>query len=147
MKVKTQFGVKGYSGKVDGMIYYSLPNCDVVIGRRKPDKIELAQQHFDYRLIAENLRMINPSLEFRNDFKVYTALYKELPEAKKSISGWYNLYIAMLWAMQKAEVLDLKTITRALIQDSNLPCKSVKAAIEAGFLLPVINYQHLDNAI
>jgi hypothetical protein len=147
MKVKTQFGVRGYTGAVDGMVYYMLPNCDVVIGRKKPEKIKLKQQHLDYRVIYQNLRIMGQSQGFKDDFKLYTALYKELPVAKKSVSGWYNLFITLMWDLHKAGTIDLKTITREQIYAENLPCKSVKAAVDAGLLALVLNYHNLDTGI
>jgi len=147
MKAKTKYGLTGYTGNVDDMIFYTLPNSDVLIGRRKPEHFTQAAQHSDYRLIAKNLKKIQPSDAFKNDFRVYTSLYKDLPEAKKSVSGWYNLYISMLWTMQKAGMADLKTLTRQQIYDNNLPCKSVKSAVQAGLLPAVLNYQSLDNGI
>lgn len=147
MKVSTKFGLKGFKGQADGMIYYTVPNCDAIIARKKPEKFTVSAHHKDYSSIAKNLKKIKPSLAFKNDFKVYTSLYKELPQAKKSIAGWYNLYIAMLWDMQKAGLCNLKTLTRQQIISNNLPCKSVKDAIDAGFLQEVLNYELLDNVI
>jgi len=147
MKAKTKYGLGSMTGNVEGMIYYTLPNYDGLIGRRKPTHFTQAAQHTDYRKIAQNLRKIKPSQAYKDDFKVYTSLYKDLPEARKSVSGWYNLYISMMWVMQKAGLVNLKTLTRAQIYANNLPCKSVKDAVEAGLLLPVTNYETLDNGI
>jgi len=36
---------------------------------------------------------------------------KDLPETGKSVSGWYNLYIGMLWDLQKASLVSLKTLS------------------------------------
>ncbi len=147
MKVKTDIGVRGMNGKMGKLVYYTLPNCDFTIGRSKPEHFTEAVQHNDYRLVAQNLRNIKPSAEFKNDFKVYATLYKDLPEAQKSVSSWYNLYISMLWTMQKAGMVNLKTLTRQQIYDNDLPCKSVKSAVQAGLLPPVLNYTTLDNGI
>ena len=147
MKATTKFGLKGFKGNVDGMVYYTIPNSDVIIGRTKPDQIKQAQQHKDYGNIARNLKKIKPVQAYRDDFKMYLGLYRALPEAKKSVSMWYNLYITLLWDMQKAGIVDLKTITREKIYNENLPCISVKAAVEAGFLPEVVNYQMLDKTI
>lgn len=143
MKAYTKYGLKGYTGNVDDMVFYTLPNCDVMIGRRKPEHFVEAAQHEQYRQINSNLRKIKPSQAYKDDFKVYTALYKELPDAKRSVSGWYNLYVKLLWDMQKAGLVDLKTLSRQQIYDDNLPCISVKAAVEAGLLPPVVNYELL----
>ena len=147
MKAKTKYGLMGYTGNVDDMIFYTLPNSDVMIGRRRPTHFTQSAHHKDYRLIARNLKKIKPSEAYKNDFKVYTALYKELPEAKKSVGSWYNLYITMMWDLQKAGLVNLKTLTRAQIYSQDLPCQSVKDAVEAGYLPPVLNYQLLDNGI
>jgi hypothetical protein len=147
MKVRTQYGITGLSGKADGMVYYFLPNCDVTIARRLPKEFNEAAQHNDYRLIARNLKEIHPSDAYKNDFRVYTTLYKDLDGADPKISSWYNLYIRMLWAMQEEGLVDLKTVTREQIYTEDLPCRSVKAAAEAGFLPAVLNYQNLDKGI
>ncbi len=147
MKVTTQYGVKGLNGKVDGIVYYTIPHCDVVVGRRVPAKFTESEQHNDYRLIAGNLEKIKPSQAFKDDFKIYTALYKEYPDADNKVASWYNLYIRMMWDMQKAGLADLKTITRDQIIAEDQPCKSVCAAVEAGLLLPVLHYQTLNHSI
>ncbi len=147
MKAYTKYGLKGYTGNVDDMVFYTLPNCDVMIGRRKPEHFVEAAQHEQYRQINSNLRKIKPSQAYKDDFKVYTALYKELPDAKRGVSGWYNLYVKLLWDMQKAGLVDLKTLTRQQIYDDNLPCISVKAAVEAGLLPAVVNYELLTSQI
>ncbi|HOD17521.1 MAG TPA: hypothetical protein PLF50_02035 [Candidatus Cloacimonadota bacterium] len=147
MKAKSKYGLTGYTGNVDDMIFYTLPNCDVLIGRRRPGHFTVSEHHKDYKMIAQNLKEINPSSAYREDFKVYTALYKELPEAKKSIAGWYNLYISMLWALQKDGLCDLKTLTREQIYAQHLPCISVRAAVDTGYLPSVLNYELLTNEI
>ena len=147
MKVKTDFGITGYSGKAGRMVYYMIPGCTSLITRSCPDKIREAAQHGDYRIIGKNLKSIQPSTAYKNDFKVYTALYRGLANAEISIVSWHNLYIRMLWAMQRQGLADLKTITKQQIITENLPCRSVRAAVEAGFLAEVLNYQSLDNDI
>ncbi len=147
MKVRIKNGITGYKGKSDGMVYYYLPNCEVTIGRSLPESFTEAAQHKDYRAIAQNLRKIKPSQAYKDDFKVYTALYKEMPERDFKVSSWYNLYIRLMWDLQRAGLIDLKTVTKAQIVSGNLPCKSVKNAVEAGLLLPVLNWQTLDNSI
>lgn len=65
------------------------------------------------------------------------------------LPSWYSLYIKMLWAMQAKypEQVILKTITREQIFEQNLPCRSVKAAIEDGLLPQIPGYQYLDREI
>lgn len=147
MKVKTSYGIGSLSGKRENTVFYTLPNCNFVIMRSKPDKIEEAQQHQDFRDIGSRLKAIKPSQGFKDDFKIYTALYKGLPEAMSTVSNWYNLYNKLLWDMQKSGLVELTLITRELIYSQNLPCKNVKAAVDAGLLPEVLNYQNLVQGI
>ncbi|NLM90621.1 MAG: hypothetical protein GX179_05475, partial [Candidatus Cloacimonetes bacterium] len=39
--------------------------------------------------------------------------------------------------------IDLKTLTRQQIFADNLPCKSIKSAVEAGILPPVNGYERM----
>jgi len=43
--------------------------------------------------------------------------------------------------------LDLETISRAHIQYHDLPCRSVRRAVEAGLLPPVRGYEELDSEL
>ncbi|MDI3504486.1 MAG: hypothetical protein PWP64_1422, partial [Candidatus Cloacimonadota bacterium] len=43
--------------------------------------------------------------------------------------------------------VDLKTITKAQIIEQDLPCRSVKRAVEDGLLLEIPGYQYLDKEI
>jgi hypothetical protein len=55
----------------------------------------------------------------------------------------------MLWAMQARypEQVNLKTITREQIVEQNLPCRSVKTAVEDNLLPQIPGYQYLDREI
>ena len=55
----------------------------------------------------------------------------------------------MMWNMQKTmpDQVDLKTITKEQIYDNNLPCKTLKQAIEAGLLPEVEGYQRWNKQI
>lgn len=147
MRATMKYGIRGLEGKLDGLVYYTIAGKDIMIARRLPRYFEPTQQHTDYADINHNLRKIKPCQAYKDDFKMYFGLYRSLPEANQNSVQWYNLYIAMMWDMQKAGLVDLKVITRQLIYDNNLPCISVKAAVEAGLLPEVTNYQMLSNTI
>jgi hypothetical protein len=65
------------------------------------------------------------------------------------LPSWYSLNIKMLWAMQAKypATVDLKTITREQIAEQNLPCRSVKAAVEDGLLPLIPGYRYMDREI
>jgi hypothetical protein len=101
------------------------------------------------KIIMANLQLILPSNLYKADFKRYANDYRNLKEGKDNpIASWYNLYIKMLFAMQKSlPEVNLETLNRVQIYDQNLPCKSVCAAIEAGLFPPVENYQGYNQEI
>jgi hypothetical protein len=69
--------------------------------------------------------------------------------AHKPMGSWNNAWLKLMFALQKAmpETVDLKTITREQIYEQNLPCKTVKDAIEAGLLPVMPEYQRWDKLI
>ena len=147
MKATVKEGIKGFSGKLDGAIYYYHPRLKRTLMRRAP-QMPLQEKNIEYATISQQIKAINPSEAYRSDFRNYL---NELRDRDDSIRlpSWYSLYIKMLWAMQAKypDAVDLKTITRAQIIEQNLPCRCVKAAVEDG-LLPIIpGYQYMDREI
>jgi hypothetical protein len=147
MKATVKEGIKGFSGKLDGAIYYYHPRLQRTLMRRAP-KMPVQPQNEDYRAIARQIKAIDPSPQYRYDFKIYHSALMD-KDASVRYPSWYSLYVKMLWAMRTKYpgTVDLKTITRQQITDQNLPCRSVKAAVEAGILAEVPGYEHLDRQI
>lgn len=147
MKATVKEGLKGFSGKLDGAIYYYHPRLKRTLMRHAP-KMPIQPQNHDYRQISQQIKAINPSEGYRNDFRMYLNDLRQRDDSVR-LPSWYSLYIKMLWAMQAKylDTVDLKTISRAQIIQQKLPCHSVKAAVEDG-LLPVIpGYQYMDRDI
>lgn len=147
MKATVQEGIKGFSGKLDGAIYYYHPRLKRTLMRRVP-KMPIQPQNNDYRDISRQIKAINPSEGYRNDFKNYLNLLRDRDDSVR-LPSWYSLYIKMLWAMQARypASVDLKTLTREQILTQNLPCRSVKTAVEDGLLASVPGYQYMDREI
>ena len=147
MKATVKEGLKGFSGKLDGAIYYYHPRLKRTLMRRAPE-MPVQVQNLEYAGIARQIKAINPSEEYRNDFRNYLNELRDRDESVR-LPSWYSLFVKMLWAMQAKHpaTVDLKTITREQIIAQNLPCRSVKSAVEDG-LLPVIpGYQYMDREI
>lgn len=147
MKAYVQEGIKGFSGKLDGAIYYYHPRLKRTLMRRAP-KMPIQQQNHDYRDISRQIKALDPSEGYRNDFKNYLNLLRDRDDSVR-LPSWYSLYIKMLWAMQAKypATVNLKTITREQIISQNLPCRSVKSAVEDGLLPSVPGYQYMDREI
>lgn len=149
MKVLFKHLIGGYTGKADDLCLYYNKYLNRVIIRRIP-KVKLTQQHTDFALVSGQFRKLNISQAYKDDFKVYSDLYSRLRSVQNNpIGNWYGLFVKMMYAMAKVdpEHIDLKTITRAQIETENLPCRSIKQAVEAGLIPSVRNYDKLDNAM
>jgi hypothetical protein len=130
MKVTLRKQIKKSTGKIDGMVYYFHPGLHRTLGRRIPT-MPHQPMNDRYKNISKALKAINPSAEFRANFKAYLALMKEKDDEIMMIS-WHNLYVKTMWNLAaKYPNLNLETLTRAQIIAENLPCQSLKMAVEA----------------
>ncbi|MCD8480946.1 MAG: hypothetical protein LRZ88_12585, partial [Candidatus Cloacimonetes bacterium] len=139
--------IKGFSGKLDGAVYYYHPRLQRTLMRRAP-KMPIQPQNIEYGDISRQIKAIQPSEGYRNDFRMYLNELRERDDSVR-LPSWYSLYVKMLWAMQAKypEQVNLKTITKAQIREQELPCRSVKCAVEAGLLPEVPGYQYLNREI
>ena len=148
MKVKFQYGLAGYTGKADGLIYCYNRKSGKVYARRKVQPKITAHNHKTGSITA-NLHSLQPSTGFKNDLLLYSLRYNSLPEnAEKNMYSWVNMYLKMMYRLAKMyPEIDLSTITREYIYENNLPCISVKRAVEAGILPPVTDWELLDSPL
>jgi hypothetical protein len=131
-----------FTGKLDGLIYYRSKRTGKLYVRRQG----VAKQNAGMPLFSSANKAIfalHPSEAYKNNLRDYVLLYNKLPiAAYKPLWTWTNAYSMLMFAMQKAMpgVVDLRSITREQITSQNLPCISVKDAVEAGLLPEVKLY-------
>jgi hypothetical protein len=148
MKVYFKNMLTGYSGKLDDAVMYYHEKADACILRSLPEFVPNERTEKMKNIMA-NLQAINPSEAYKQDFKDYLLLYNELKQKgmRKAVT-WSNLYLKMLYNLQKTNPqVELLTLSRAQILAENLPCGTVKAAIEAGLLPEVVDYERFNNSI
>ncbi len=138
MQVVLKNILKAYSGKCDGLIYYYHPGLDRLLCRRHTIP-KASPSNTRFSLIASNLKAIKPSESYATDLKYYAAMVSR----KGQYLNWRNVYMKLMHAMASSLGTDLMTITRAEIYAQELPCISVKTAIEAGLLAPITGYERL----
>jgi hypothetical protein len=148
MKVHISKGIKGYSGASDGVVYYYHPRAKLCLAREYvvPDNKPNTDRT---KAIMANLKLIMPSAAYKQNFKDYLYGYNDLKEHRdKPALSWYNLYIRLLFAMQQSVPgVSLLTLSRTQIYAENLPCKTVAAAVEAGLLPLIPDYERLTQEI
>ena len=149
MKVVFKNMVHGYTGKSDDMIFYLNKRTGQIYARRRfTFKNHPGQPAF--RLAQKQIYAIHPSEDFKYNLYDYCLSYNDLPQNRENqLFSWCHVYNKMMWNMQKAmpDQVDLKTITKEQICDNNLPCKTLKQAIEAGLLPEVEGYQRWNKQI
>lgn len=139
MKVGFQYGIGGYTGKLDGLVYY----YDKLGGRvyaRKWVYPRLTQENERVGSISEQVFALKPSEAYKANLRRYAARYNALKATEhQPVRSWVNVYLKLMYNMAKLmPEVDLRTLSREQIYQQELPCRSVKQAVEAG-LLPVVD--------
>ncbi len=148
MKATFDFGFKGLSGMRGNSIFYYHSKHQVCLVRSKPE-FEPNARTEKMKAIMANLKFIDPSREYKQNFIDYLDDYNALKENRGNLLiSWSNLYLKILFKLAKINpAVNLLTLNRAQIYADNLPCKSLRAAIEAGLLPTVKDYTRFNSDI
>lgn len=146
MKAKLKVLLPGFTGNMDDVVVYYNSKLNKYIARKEvkpkftPDH-SLTQEMHAFR------RRIAVSDEYIDDCREYIRLFNQkFRRQGRAMSTWPNVYMKIMRAL-KAHYpdLDFGTLTREEVLDQNLPCKSVAAAVEAGYLEKVPGFEKLDS--
>jgi hypothetical protein len=145
MKAHFKYMVKGYSGKCDGLVYYYNSRIGRTLARKivKPTQTE---QNVKIRTATQNLAYLQASEGYKQDLSNYAGGYSKARIKNKSgLNTWFNAFIMLMWAMAKQMNINIATITKEQIINSDLPCRTVKQAVDAGLLPLVKGYEEWTN--
>ncbi|MEN6446101.1 MAG: hypothetical protein ABFC98_08730 [Candidatus Cloacimonas sp.] len=144
MKVSFKYGLAGYTGKTDGLVYCYNRHTGKVYARHKSNP-RLTKENERIGKMSKNIFGLKPSAAYKDDLQLYCMRYNGLRNnQEKRIGSWVNLYVILMTNMAKAMPnINLNTITRAEIYQNDLPCQNIKKAVEAGILSPVEGYERL----
>ena len=136
-----------FTGKLDDLIYYRRrPGGKIYV--RKQFKFENHPGQPGFASAQKAIYALKPSAGYQRNLKDYLILYNKLSGSTgNNAQAWTNIYNKLMFAMQKKMQVQLKTIPREQITQSNLPCRTVKEAIEAGLLPEVKDYERFTNLI
>jgi len=148
MKVAFKNMINGYCGKADDSIIYYIRKTNQFYIKKRPH-MPRGETQINFGLIMINLGRINPDFYYKEDLSFYLELYNQLPDKRYgSVIAWNNLYLKVMFSMAKTiPGIDLATITKQDLYDNDLPCLSVKKAVEAGLLPVVKGYTRFSNEI
>jgi hypothetical protein len=143
-----------FTGLLDGLIYYRYkPGGKIYV--RKQFTFAKHPAHSDFRSVQKAIYALRPSPGYIQNLKDYLILYNRLKgNEHKQAQAWTNIYNKLMYALAKKFDgnqggenpinVDLATLTREDIYTIDLPCISVKRAIDAGLLPSVNGYELLD---
>jgi len=148
VKVKVKSKPRLPKGKKERIVYCSYRDGEVIVARRYVYP-KLSGQNSSFASRNTNLFRLNPSEGYRNDCREYIHTYNATPNGQESpIRSWNNLYIKLMSALARNDPeLDLRTLTREEIYAHQLPCISIKSAVEAGLLPKVKHWEQLVNEL
>jgi len=147
MRVAFKYGIGGYVGKFDDMVFCYNRSLGKIYARRRVYPT-LTESHRKFGSTAANLFSLKPSQGYKDDLYLYLVRYRALRGSMKSLVTWSNLYMKLMYELAKRDPgIDLKSLTRQEIYQRSLPVISIKRAVEAG-LLPVVNdYASFDHEL
>ncbi|GAB1468437.1 hypothetical protein MASR2M64_11640 [Candidatus Cloacimonadota bacterium] len=141
MKVSFQYGLAGFTGKMDGLVFCYNRYLGKVYARKRVYPT-LTAHHEKFGSVNANLFAIQPSQGYKDNMYVYMKRYATLKGPKTMMLTWSNLYMKLMYDMAKADAtIDLRTLTREEIYLRDLPCISVQKAVLAGLLPRVYDWQ------
>ncbi|HOD17544.1 MAG TPA: hypothetical protein PKJ14_02730 [Candidatus Cloacimonadota bacterium] len=148
MKTVFRHNQAGLTGRMDDLILYYRRDLEQILAKKytKPAHNPNADR---LKAVMANLKTLQPSAGYIQNFKDYLIRYNNLPASKnKHMVTWNNLWLKVIYAMAKSiPGLDLMTLSREQIYSENLPCKTLCSAIEAGLLPKVMDFQRYNNPI
>lgn len=153
MKATFKYGIKGYSGTFDSVNYANYKRSGVVIARMLPADREITEHNVSMGEKAKKISTLyaGTSDAYKKDLAGYSKKMFRLKPFKNKIAGnGYSVFIKILWAAMKddEESFDLSSISvDDLEMDACSKIRSVKIAVENGFLPKVANYEAYNSVI
>ena len=146
MKIRTRHKVLKPKSKQDGLVYCSYRNGELIIARRYVYP-KLSEQNSSFAARNKNLFQLKPSDGYKANCRAYLRGYiNTAPGQEKPILSWNNLYVKLMSALAKQYPgINLCTLTREEIFAQQLPCITIKKAVEAGLLPRVKGWNRLSN--
>ncbi len=147
MRVKTRSIPGDLTGKVDDLVLYRNRYGNKLYARKMGVFVDHPGQA-PFRTAQEAIYALGPSEGYKQNLRDYLIAYNQLPQNEgREAHAWNNLYNKLMFAMQRQMGIPLATLTREIIEEQNLPCRSVKTAVEAGLLPMVKGVERLGTAL
>lgn len=149
MRAKFQYGIKSYSGTVDGINFANYASRNVVIGRMVPENRTITAANV---LMGEKMIKISSLYEactdaYKKDLELYTLKMYKLRAHRTGMAGnKFSTFVKMIWGASKDpdNPLDIMSLTTDDLEvGSYEQIETVKVAVENGYLPKVDGYEEL----
>lgn len=138
MKAKIKMLLPGFTGNMDDVVIYYNSKLNCYVTRRKvtPKKSVSTKRTSEIYKFAKR---INLSQAWKDDCDAYIRAYNAYYRKQgRALVSWPSVWMKMMSAQLKASPeLNITELTREEVLEQNLPCRSISAAIDAGFLANV----------
>ncbi len=147
MKVKFKYGIKSFSGTLDGLVYSNYESRDVVIGKLYSDQTLTSQNHAignSMKNIASVYALTNDA--FKDDLTIYAVkLYNQPEYYGKLAANKYSMFCKAVYNICNNN--DSVNISSFSVDDLSVGglMTNVKGLVEAGYLPEVDGYEDLTN--
>jgi len=147
MKAKLKVLLPGFTGNMNDVVVYNSKLNKYIT--RKKIMPKFTPDHSLTREMHAFRRRINVSEGYIDDCREFIRLFNQkFRRQGRAMSTWPNVYMKIIRTLKRQfPEIDFKTFTREDVLEYNLPCKTVAAAIEAGYLEKVPGYEKLDRAL
>ncbi len=143
MKTKFTNCVKAFYGrfKSQGLVHCKYNQGSLVITRKYP-VLEIQEHHHTFGNKGKNLAALFHTLspEYVADLKNYTVLLSRTTNLNEKLPAThYAVYLAMMWKLKHLHPeIDMATLTREDILQNEFPVRTIVEAMEAGFLMQIV---------
>lgn len=98
---------------------------------------------------SQGIWRLQPSEVYKQDLRSYVQAFDGMRNNyRMPLRSWSCLYTKLMYLVERTYPgVDLRTLTRQYIYDNELPCISIKKAVEAGLLTKVKGWEDLDNPL
>lgn len=148
MKAKLKVLLPGFAGNMDYVVIYNNARLNKYIARTKV-KPKFTPDNFIVKDIHAFRRRIKVSDAYIDDCREYIRLFNQkFRRQGRAMSTWPIVYMKVMRALKKQyPEIDFINLTREDLAGQDLPCKTITAAVEAGYLEKVPGYDSLARQI
>ena len=145
MKVTLKHRQHHFAGECDDLVYYTTRGSNQLIARRYV-RPSYSAANRTLGNSGKHIKTLRPAAGYIQDLKLYIDLYNSrLWPDDPPLNNWYALFVRLIFAQAKALSIPVTSLTKELIQNQSLPCRTVRSAVEAGLLMEVEGYERLEN--